>query len=82
MNLDNLGSTLFVRVVDCARRDGAGGWVLTLDEPHDDEATKKAFLTELLRAYLTPAEVHLRDRELDHAIQDTSTGPLDAGRSP
>jgi hypothetical protein len=77
MSIDpsDLNSRLFLYVVRCARRAQYGNWVLTLDEPHDDEPTQRQFMSELLSRWLTPADAAERNQLIEDSIKNTTTDP-------
>ena len=78
---DSLSVRLFHHVIRCAHPGPLKQWIINLDWPVDDPGAQKAFVGAVFRAILTPAEEHQRNGEIQDAIKDTTTGPLDEGGS-
>lgn len=76
---DSLSVKLFHHVIRCAHPGPLKQWIINLDWPCDEPEVQKAFVGAVFRAVLTPTEDHQRDGEINHAIKDTTTGPLDEG---
>lgn len=76
---DSLSVKLFHHVIRCAHRGPLNQWLINLDWPVDDPEAQKAFVGAVFRSVLTPTENHQRNGDIQNAIQDTTTGPLDEG---